>query len=187
MNRVAQYYEDIQLLRFKKEELEHRVFQGGNLYPNEQRLIHDIDIVDSFINVENPTQLTSFGLNQLTKVLAPGSFSILFRNDHFATLYKHPQTHQLFTLITDAGYANHAEIVWESLADVKGSSTGFFAGDFRPISHDSTESNPGIAAQRGSSLPDANNLESGANTQQHTEQMDADYAYALSLQFYGLD
>lgn len=185
MNRIAQYYEDIQLLQFRKEELEHQGFQGVALMPDEEQLIRDIDVISSFINVEYPTQLTWFGLDQLNKVLQPGSISILFRNDHFSTLYKHPQSHQLFTLITDAGYSTHAEIVWESLADVKGSSTDYFSGDFCPIHHESTaSSNNGIAGQRASSLADTNNVNrAGTNIHPHNEQTDADYAYALSLQF----
>lgn len=181
LSRVAQYHEDIQLLQFRKEELEDRVFRGGSLTADEEQLIRDIDTIEYFVNVENATQLSAFGLNHLAQTLAPGSISILFRNDHFSTLYKHPQSHQLFTLITDAGYADHAEIVWESLVDVTGSNAEFFAGDFRPVGHAPAGSaNP--AGQRSSSNAIANHT-NNTSTQQHTEQTDADYAYALSLQF----
>ncbi|KAL1964367.1 hypothetical protein VTN77DRAFT_7052 [Rasamsonia byssochlamydoides] len=180
LSRVAQYHEDIQLLQFRKEELEDRVFRGGSLNADEEQLIRDIDTIEHFVNVENATQLSAFGLDHLAQTLAPGSISILFRNDHFSTLYKHPQSHQLFTLITDAGYADHAEIVWESLVDVNGSNAEFFAGDFRPVGHTAPSTNP--AGQRSSSnaITNHNNTTS---TQHHTEQTDADYAYALSLQF----
>ena len=76
------------------------------------------------------TQLTPWGLEVITKAVRPGSVSILFRNDHFSTLYRHPQTQKLFTLVTDAGYYTHDEVVWESLADVRGERTEFFSGDF---------------------------------------------------------
>ncbi|KAL2131898.1 hypothetical protein VTI74DRAFT_4454 [Chaetomium olivicolor] len=65
--------------------------------------------------------------------MEPGSVAILFRNDHFSTLYRHPQTLELLTLVTDAGYAGHAEVVWESLVDVNGESAEFFSGDFRLV------------------------------------------------------
>ena len=39
------------------------------------------------------------------------------------------------TLVTDAGYSSHAEIVWESLIDVKGAANELFSGDFRVVSH----------------------------------------------------
>ncbi|KAL1984351.1 hypothetical protein VTN96DRAFT_9212 [Rasamsonia emersonii] len=180
LSRVAQYHEDIQLLQFRKEELEDRVIRGGSLSAEEEQLVRDIDTIQYFVNVENATQLSAFGLNHLAQTLAPGSISILFRNDHFSTLYKHPQSHQLFTLITDAGYADHAEIVWESLVDVNGSNAGFFAGDFRPVGHaPAASTNP--AGQRSSSNAIANHTNNIST--QHTEQTDADYAYALSLQF----
>ncbi|EED24566.1 DUF455 domain protein [Talaromyces stipitatus ATCC 10500] len=180
MARVAQYYEDIQLLQFRKEELEDRVIRNGlTLTPEEERLMSDIQTIHQFVNIENTTQLTQFGLEHLGKTLPPGSVSILFRNDHFSTLYKHPQSRQLFTLITDAGYADHAEVVWESLVDITGTNTEFYAGDFRPVGHG--PSDPTVP-QRTSSR---NNATTSASTpsQSTTEQEDADYAYALSLQF----
>ncbi|KAH8697797.1 hypothetical protein BGW36DRAFT_295454 [Talaromyces proteolyticus] len=187
MAKVAEYYEDIQLLQFRKEELEDRVIRSGStLTPDEERLIAEIDIIQSFVNVENATQLSRFGLGHLSKTLASGSISILFRNDHFSTLYKHPQSGQLFTLVTDAGYADHPEIVWESLVDVSGSNAEFFAGDFRPVGHGpsgshSTETNH-LVSQRESSRTSAQAAGQGGDTST-TEQEDADYAYALSLQF----
>jgi hypothetical protein len=183
LSRVAQYHEDIQLLQFRKEELEDRVFRGGSLNADEEQLIRDIDTIEYFVNVENATQLSAFGLDHLARILAPGSISILFRNDHFSTLYKHPQSHQLFTLITDAGYADHAEIVWESLVDVNGSKAEFFAGDFRPVGHAPPAGSTNPAGQRRSSSNAVANQSHSASPQQHTEQTDADYAYALSLQY----
>lgn len=186
MVRVAQYYEDIQLLQFRKEELEDRVFRnGGTLTPDEERLMNDIQTIDQFVNIETTTQLTEFGLDHLGKILPPGSVSILFRNDHFSTLYKHPQSEQLFTLVTDAGYADHAEVVWESLVDITGANTEYYAGDFRPVGHGpSAPGPPGpshLVSQRTSSRRNA--ATTSAPSQHNTEQEDADYAYALSLQF----
>jgi hypothetical protein len=197
MTQVAQYYEDIQLLPFRKEELEDRVIHSGStLNADEQRLISDIDTIQYFVDVENATQLSFFGLSHLSKTLAPGSISILFRNDHFSTLYKHPQSGQLFTLITDAGYADHPEIVWESLVDVTGTNAEFFAGDFRPVGHGPSgsgttgESQPttghrsvGQTARTSNSGTSAAAAERSSSPQTNTEQEDADYAYALSLQF----
>lgn len=151
--------------------------------PEEEQLMHDINTILYFVDVENATQLSVFGLDHLTASLAPGSFSILFRNDHFSTLYKHPHSRQLFTLITDAGYASHAEVVWESLVDVNGSNTQFFSGDFRPVGHA-----PAAPPSKGhtATRKDASHTV-GSNQQHHgspsQEQTDADYAYALALQF----
>jgi ubiquitin carboxyl-terminal hydrolase MINDY-1/2 len=186
LSRVAQFHEDIQLLQFRKEDLEDQVLRGGSLRSDEIQLIHDIDAIERFAHIENATQLSPFGLDHLSKSLPPGSMSILFRNDHFSTLYKHPQSHQLFTLITDAGYADHAELVWESLVDVNGSNAEFFAGDFRPVGLAPASPAASPAGQRTSSQGAtviARGDRPSAVPAEHSEQTDADYAYALSLQF----
>lgn len=177
LGRIGQYHEDIQLLPFRKQELEDRVLQGTTLSHKEENMMADIQAIQKFADIDNATQLSAFGLEQLTRSLQPGSLSILFRNDHFSTLYKHPQLQQLFTLVTDAGYSNHAEVVWESLVDVSGSSTGFFAGDFRLVSHNTPETS------------DPSGPRTSSHEAQHSttlsaqEQADADFAYALSLQY----
>lgn len=191
MTRTAQYHEDIQLLPFRKQELEDRVMQGQSLSPEEEQKMANIQTIQKFVEIENPTQLSPFGLTQLTTHLEPGSISIFFRNDHFSTLYKHPQSHQLYTLVTDAGYANHAEVVWESLVDVTGFNSEFLSGDFRAVGHGSSGSagrtvSSSPACSRSSTTAAANTAaapevpEVGLSPQ---EQSDADYAYALSLQY----
>ncbi|KAJ6107108.1 hypothetical protein N7523_008431 [Penicillium sp. IBT 18751x] len=188
MTRVAQLHEDIQLLPFRRQELEDQVMQGRSLSPEEEQTMADIQAIQNFVDVENATQLSPFGLTQLTTQLAPGSVSIFFRNDHFSTLYKHPQSHQLFTLVTDAGYANHAEVVWESLVDVTGFNSEFLAGDFRAVSHGPSETadSTGPAGPRTSSTAARSTFASAETPEGEVssqEQSDADYAYALSLQF----
>ncbi|KAL2846656.1 hypothetical protein BJY01DRAFT_173714 [Aspergillus pseudoustus] len=179
LERIGQYHEDIQLLPFRKQELEDRVFQGAALSTEEERVMGDIQAIQQFTDVDNATQLSTFGLDQLSKTLQPGSFSILFRNDHFSTIYKHPLLQTLFTLVTDAGYSNHAEVVWESLVDVTGSNAGFYAGDFRVVSHQPPQSSD-PAGPRTSSRDASRHTASSLSAQ---EQADADYAYALSLQY----
>ncbi|KAJ5088971.1 hypothetical protein N7532_007655 [Penicillium argentinense] len=188
MVRVGQYHEDIQLLHFNKQELEDRVMRGQSLSPDEEQKMADIQVIQHFVEIENATQLSPFGLTQLTTRLAPGSISILFRNDHFSTLYKHPESHKLFTLVTDAGYSSHAEVVWESLVDVTGFNAEFLAGDFRAVGHGpSGSSGPAAPAGPHNSSLTPNNptpAEEGSHSPLSTqEQSDADYAYALSLQF----
>lgn len=188
MTRIGQYHEDIQLLHFNKQDLEDRVMQGHSLLPEEEGRMADIQTIQHFVDIENATQLSPFGLTQLSTRLAPGSISILFRNDHFSTLYKHPESQQLFTLVTDAGYANHAEVVWESLVDVTGFNAEFLAGDFRAVGHSQSVSggssgpvDPGASGLLPNSPPAAKDGSQSPVSNQ--EQSDADYAYALSLQF----
>ncbi|KAJ5998255.1 hypothetical protein N7522_009915 [Penicillium canescens] len=185
MTRTAQYHEDIQLLPFRRHDLEERVTRGETLTPEEENAMEDIQSIQRFVEIDNATQLSPFGLTQLSTKLAPGSVSILFRNDHFSTLYKHPQSHQLYTLVTDAGYAGHAEVVWESLVDVTGFNTEYFSGDFRPVgagpSASSAPAGPRASSAAASPAPAAG--DTSASPEPSQEQSDADYAYALSLQF----
>ncbi|CAG8405863.1 unnamed protein product [Penicillium salamii] len=190
MSRTGQYYEDIQMLPFRRQELEDRATRGEPLTFEEESTMEDIQSIQQFVEIENATQLSPFGLTQLSTTLQPGSVSILFRNDHFSTLYKHPQSHQLYTLVTDAGYAGHAEVVWESLVDVTGFNTEYYSGDFRTVgagpSAEPAPSNP--AGPRTSSVPATSSPHSSTSDTAQSpepsqEQSDADYAYALSLQF----
>ncbi|OAA55842.1 hypothetical protein SPI_08049 [Niveomyces insectorum RCEF 264] len=135
LSRRAASYEDVQNLLFREEELEEKLSipgGGGGLTDEEQSLYQDILEIKGFLHVF-ATQLTPFGLDVITKAMMPGSVAILFRNDHFSTLYRHPQTLQLLLLVTDAGYASHDEVIWESLVDVNGEHTEFFSGDFRLV------------------------------------------------------
>ncbi|KAF3479625.1 DUF455 domain-containing protein [Arthroderma uncinatum] len=175
MLHVAEYHDDIQLLHFQREDLETRAINTGSLTPDEQRLFQDIDTIQRFVTVDNPTQLSPFGLRHLEKSLPSGSVCVLFRNDHFSTLFKHPLSNQLFTLVTDAGYAGHAEIVWESLVDVNGTNSELYSGDFRPVGHGAAESSQTPPRRERGSAP--------KDTASSTEQTDADYAFALSLQY----
>ena len=131
LKRTAETYEDAQNIMFREEELEERLQRQG-LSPEEQLILEDIASVKHFLS-STATQLTGYGLDTVTETLAPGSVAILFRNDHFSTLYRHPKSGQLLTLVTDMGYAGHDEVVWESLVDVSGEGSEFFAGDFRPV------------------------------------------------------
>lgn len=131
LQRSAKTYEDAQNLMFMEEELEDKLQRQG-LSPQEQLLLEDVSSVKYFLS-SSATQLTGYGLDTMMGALPPGSIAILFRNDHFSTLYKHPKSSQLFTLVTDMGYAGHDEVVWESLVDISGEGCEFFSGDFRSV------------------------------------------------------
>jgi len=139
LERSAKSYEDAQNLMFAEEELEAKLSRQG-LDPSEQVLLEDIATIKYFLS-SSATQLTGYGLDSITESLTPGQIAILFRNDHFSTLYRHPRSGQLFTLVTDMGYAGHDEVVWESLVDVSGEGCEFFAGDFRPVGNNHSQSN----------------------------------------------
>ena len=131
--RSAQTFEDAQNIQFLEAELEDKLRSEG-LPPQEQQTLQDIQTIKSFLDTW-PTQLTDFGLQTIAESMGPGQFAILFRNDHFSTIYKEPTHGALMTLVTDAGYSTHDEIVWESLVDVTGAASEMFSGDFRVVSH----------------------------------------------------
>ncbi len=63
-------------------------------------------------------QLTYYGLEQLHTHVGEDDLCVFFRNNHFATLTKHNGV--LYLLVTDLGYANTPEIVWEKLDNIDG-------------------------------------------------------------------
>ncbi|MCJ1307341.1 hypothetical protein MMC25_000987 [Agyrium rufum] len=129
--RSAATYEDAQNILFHEEELDDKLQRAG-LNEEEQQLFEDISSIKYFLS-STATQLTGYGLDTISESLAPGTVAILFRNDHFSTLYKHPKSGLLMTLVTDHGYSGHDEVVWETLVDIRGEGSEFLSGDFRPV------------------------------------------------------
>lgn len=80
-------------------------------------------LIRSFLENEGVGQLTFQGLVQLLAVVRERSLSVLYRNNHFSTLFKYNDS--LYTLVTDSGYADEHGVVWETV-------------DYDSISGDST-------------------------------------------------
>ncbi|KAL4727236.1 hypothetical protein ACLX1H_006137 [Fusarium chlamydosporum] len=191
LERQAGSYEDVQNILFREEELEQKLSDPeGGLSESEQQLYQDIMIIKEFLE-NSATQLTPYGIEVIGKAITPGNFAILFRNDHFSTLYCHPQSKQLITLVTDAGFKSHDEIVWETLSDVNGGNTEYLSGDFRVVgsggaapstSAGNYSSNDGgewtTVQNRRGKAPDADEAPMSPNA----EQEDRDLALALQLQ-----
>jgi hypothetical protein len=96
-------------------------------------LIHFLALVaHQFLNSTN--QLTYYGLSLLCESLAPGQFYVLFRNNHFSTLFKHSNG-SLYTLVTDQGFLREPHVVWETLSGIEGDSV-FVDENFRHVVHD---------------------------------------------------
>lgn len=126
-------YEDAQTLLFTEEEIINRITTAGaTLGPGEGEIIEDAAIIREFMD-NSKTQLTSYGLDEVRKGLKPGDIAILFRNDHFMTIIGGRDNTALHGLVTDAGFATHEEVVWESMIDVQGHANNFLSGDFRLV------------------------------------------------------
>ena len=74
--------------------------------------------VANFFLTSSGHQLTYHGLEQLHNHVGSDTMCVFFRNNHFATLTKHDDV--LYLLVTDLGYANVPEIVWEKLDNIDG-------------------------------------------------------------------
>ncbi|KAJ9623598.1 hypothetical protein H2203_005860 [Taxawa tesnikishii (nom. ined.)] len=166
-DRSAATFEDAQNIQFREEELDEKLRTQG-LSTEEQQMFEDIASIKHFLT-NYPTQLTDYGLDVMSKSLQPGQIAILFRNDHFSTLYKEPRSGALMTLVTDAGYSSHDEVVWESLVDVNGAASELFSGDFRPVGNTASAGLPTQPRENTSHVADADaydRLEDGWQTVQ---------------------
>ncbi|KAG8717663.1 hypothetical protein FRC08_006983 [Ceratobasidium sp. 394] len=109
---------------------------GGAKTPEERQMIEDAFLVRDFLET-NPTQLTYHGLELLFSDMHARELVCLFRNSHLSVLYKRIDERgqeSLWTLVTDANFANEGAIAWESLCDVDGSGSVFVDAKFRPAS-----------------------------------------------------
>ena len=103
-------------------------------------------IVEEFLS-HTSTQLTHTGLIELHNHIQPNKFYVFFRNNHFCTITKHDNS--LFLLVTDLGYANVSEVVWEKLDDISGD-TEYFSEIFlkSPPLSQMTVTGPSLSPQQ---------------------------------------
>jgi hypothetical protein len=66
----------------------------------------------------HPSQVTFTGLVKLHEVVREREVGVFFRNNHFSTLFR--TQGQLYTLITDEGFRDVHDAVWEKLDAVDG-------------------------------------------------------------------
>ncbi|RKO99229.1 hypothetical protein CXG81DRAFT_27995 [Caulochytrium protostelioides] len=148
------------------------------------RLIHQALVAQDFFDT-HASQLTPYGIRRLTHEVSPGTFSVLFRNAHFAVL--HVRHGALYTLVTDQGVAEDGRAVWQTLADVSDDGD-FVDAHFMPPP---AAAPPAPAAAAAAAAADADAGGSATYAELVREQQrqqtaaspgDADLAYALSLQ-----
>jgi len=81
------------------------------------KCIDDANIIQSFLN-ETSHQLTYYGLHILHSHIKNDTVCVFFRNNHFSTLLKHNEV--LYLLVTDLGYADVEDVIWERLENIDG-------------------------------------------------------------------
>ena len=140
------------LIRLKKE-----VEDKSTLFTNSM-------IIKSFLD-ETSHQLTYPGLLELHSHVQEGKLYVFFRNNHFATLTKTNGT--LYLLVTDLGYANVENVLWEKLDDV--------SGDTEYTDHEFVRLSPGLSmGASGPNLSPEQLLAQSSGT-------DADFQLAVEL------
>lgn len=99
--------------------------------------------IEAFLQ-ENVTELTLYGLDRLSVNLVEDLPQVLFRNDHFSTVMKHNNT--IYTLVTDMGFKNERNLVWQSLTSPTGTGDDFYDHLFQlPSRHESASTVPDSA------------------------------------------
>ncbi|CDR45993.1 CYFA0S21e00430g1_1 [Cyberlindnera fabianii] len=103
----------------------------------------DLEILDDSSKIKHffartATQLTDYGLQALKGHLTDGQILVFFRNNHFNTIIK--TENDIYQLVTDQGFFDKSQYVWESLLSINGANNSFFTGRFSPLLEDS--SNP---------------------------------------------
>ncbi|EDO19412.1 hypothetical protein Kpol_1002p59 [Vanderwaltozyma polyspora DSM 70294] len=121
---VSRYsYEEAQTVLVQSYDISNGTLQVAN----PQEVLDDASYIKSFL-ARSATQLTEYGLKHLREVIMENSYAVLFRNDHFATIHKY--NGELYTLVTDLGYKNNTNVIWQSLKSVNGSQDNFYTGQF---------------------------------------------------------
>lgn len=131
-------------------------------HSSDSNLVTEGLIAEQFLET-TAAQLTYHGLCELTATAKEDELSVFFRNNHFSTMTKHKS--HLYLLVTDQGFLQEEQVVWESLHNVDGDSC-FCDSDFH-LSH---------------SLGKSHGAEGGSGSPEKQLQVDQDYLIALSLQ-----
>jgi hypothetical protein len=74
--------------------------------------LEELALVDDFLQL-TACQVTEVGLTSLGETMMDGEIAVYFCNNHFSTITNHGGV--VYRLVTDVGYVDHADIVWEKL------------------------------------------------------------------------
>jgi len=88
-----------------------------NRLSNDSVLYSQSLLAEQFLE-ESASQLTYHGLYELNTRIKDQTLGVFFRNNHFSTIFK--KNGELFILVTDQGYLNQGDVVWETLANIEG-------------------------------------------------------------------
>lgn len=89
----------------------------NNKSSTKPELVTEALIAEAFLE-RTASQLTYHGLCELNTTLAEEELCVLFRNNHFITLHKRKD--RMYQLVTDQGFLNEPDVIWETLVNVEG-------------------------------------------------------------------
>ena len=121
---------------------------------NNEKLRYEAKVIEDFLS-ETASQLTYAGLLSLHEALKEGSLCTFFRNNHFSTMLK--RENSLYLLVTDLGYANMSNVVWELLDEIDGN-TELVDSYFRPSNNSSQSAGSAIVQPAAKHLIDPDYL-----------------------------
>ncbi|GAA5800016.1 hypothetical protein HPULCUR_005437 [Helicostylum pulchrum] len=101
----------------------------------EEEKLHQGFIATEFLN-NTAAQLTYFGLELLLNSIPIDSLFVLFRNNHFSTVYRHKNG--LFMLVTDSGLVLERSVIWENITDIDQGASQFYNGNFKTRQEEDT-------------------------------------------------
>ncbi len=101
----------------KLQSLQRTLSETKDEFDRQSKIASDSAIVDDFLQ-STSHQLTYTGLAELHNHISEGKMCVFFRNNHFATMTK--SGGHLYLLVTDLGYANVPDVLWEKLDDISG-------------------------------------------------------------------
>ncbi|SMN18999.1 similar to Saccharomyces cerevisiae YGL082W Putative protein of unknown function [Maudiozyma saulgeensis] len=126
----------------------------------EQRgIIEDATYLKSFL-ARSASQFTEYGLEHLKELLVERSFAVLYRNEHFFTLYKN--NGELYTLVSDYAHKLNNDVVWKSLKSVNGSQDTYQTGSFIPATINNVTSTPPLTNEISNPFGDEDHPNDGA-------------------------
>ena len=112
--------------------------QPLQLFENQtaDQILSDSNYIKAFL-ARSATQLTDSGLAHLRELQVEKSFCVLFRNDHFYTLFKNDG--ELYTLVDDPAFKDDTDVVWKSLKSVSGTQDSYYTGNFILVSQGNSQ------------------------------------------------
>ena len=92
------------------------------------RAMHECAVIEEFLT-NTAGQCTQTGLEQMRQTMREGEYVVFFRNNHFSVAHKRGE--QLYTLVTDQGYLDEPDVVWECLGGARDGE--FVTASFAPF------------------------------------------------------